>query len=84
MNLVDRVAGILSGCWLTLLKWGAIVLTVILILFRVRQDGRNAERIDNLERALENARERRKIDIDTRTLSDDDLDQWLRPPAERR
>ena len=54
----------LSGNALRLLGWGAVVASVLAILFGARQAGRNAERVDQLKKSLEtkNAQLRATLD----------------------
>lgn len=74
----------LSGLGLKILAGAAIVGAVLAVLFGARQAGRTAERVESLQRNLENARVRREIDRDVRADSDDALDDRLRHPAARR
>lgn len=62
---------------LVLLKWGAIALAVLGVLFYVRRDGRNAERVDNLERAAK-VKDAQLKSATSRARTDDELDQRLR------
>ncbi|MCA1908780.1 MAG: hypothetical protein LDL39_10505 [Magnetospirillum sp.] len=52
-----------SGPALRLAKWGAIALAVLLVLLRVRDSGRQAERVNNLSKALEAAKARKNVEI---------------------
>lgn len=75
---------LLSGLGLKILGGLAAIATVAAILLGARQAGRNAERVENLQRTVENARAAREIERDTRALPDDDLDNLLRHPGARR
>ena len=75
---------LIQGSALKIGLYLAIAGAVAAVLLGARRAGRNAERVDNLTRAMENARERREIDIDVRGASDGALDDGLRPPSRRR
>lgn len=74
----------LGGAGLKILGYVAIAGAVLAVLFGAKQAGRAAERVEGLQRNLENARVRREIDRDTAALDDDDLDRMLKHPSRRR
>lgn len=78
------LSSLLSGVGLKVLGGAAAILTVAAILFGAKQAGRNSERVESLQRTVENARAARKIERETAALGDDDLDEFLRPPSRRR
>lgn len=43
--------------WLSIAKWGGIALGVLLVLLKARQSGKDAVRVENLEKDLEHAKE---------------------------
>jgi len=47
----------LKPFWLSIVKWGAVTLAVMAILFKVRQSGKDAVMVENLEKDLNNAKE---------------------------
>jgi len=69
---------------LKLLLGLAIAGAVGAVLLRVKHAGRMAERVKQMEAANEAAVERTKTDAAVSGMSDDDLSDWLRPPAKRR
>ncbi len=73
-----------AGLGLKLLAGVAILGAICAVLFGAKQAGRAAERVESLQRNLENARVRREIERSTHDLDDDSLDKWLQPPAARR
>jgi hypothetical protein len=81
---VNVIASIFGGFGLKILAGLAIVGAILAVLTGARQAGRNAERVDGLQRNLENARVRREIDRDVRAATDDDLNDGLRHPSRRR
>jgi hypothetical protein len=74
----------LSGIGLKLLMGVAIAGAVLAVLLGARQSGRNAEKVEQLQRAMEGARERRKVETEVSGLGDDELDDKLRHPKRRR
>lgn len=64
---------LLAQPWaLRVAKWAAIVLAVLGVLLAVRNNGRQAERVDNLERALLNVRRRNDVEAAVDRQSSDD------------
>jgi uncharacterized membrane protein YdjX (TVP38/TMEM64 family) len=51
----------LKPYWLSIVKWAGIIGGVLLLFFKIRQSGRDAERVDNLERNIENVERAKKI-----------------------
>lgn len=78
------IGAILSAPWfLRVAKWGLIALAVLGLLVGIRNSGRQAERVENLENALRNARRRSDVDETVRRLPDGDAarelhDRWQR------
>lgn len=72
----------LKPYWLTIAKWGGIVLGVLLVLVKVRQSGKDAVRVENLEKGLEDAKTSNEIeDAIAGTPIDkqrDELSKWNR------
>lgn len=77
------LGGLASRFGATALKWLAVVVAVLGVLFYIRHSGRVAERMDGAAKALEVARGRREIDRSLSELPDPDLDDWLRSPGNR-
>jgi hypothetical protein len=67
-----------SSLGLKLAKWGAIILAVLAVLFAVRQSGKHAERVANLEGALKTAQRRRDVETEIARLPDGAVAQRLR------
>ncbi len=68
---------------LTILKFGAIILAVIAVLFGARQAGKNAEKIDQLKQQRKAARKAHEVDIDVDRMpdgaaSDELFNDWKR------
>lgn len=68
---------------LAVLKWGAVALSVIAVLFGARMTGRHAERVERLEGQQAAAKERAKAEVQMGGVSDAVLDAYLRPPSRR-
>ncbi|MGQ0664381.1 MAG: hypothetical protein ACT4P2_12555 [Pseudomonadota bacterium] len=66
------------------LKWLAIGAAVAAVLFGARRAGRHAERVERLQRELEGAKERVRLEADIRAADDGVLDERLRHPSRRR
>ena len=68
--------------WLIIAKWGAIIGGVLLVLMKVRQSGKDAVRVENLEKGLEDAKTSSAIeDAVAGTPIDkqrDELSKWNR------
>jgi len=69
---------------LTALKWLAVAAAVAAVLLGVRNSGRQTERVENLERALDAARRRKDVDTDVARLGDGDALTELRRDWSRR
>jgi hypothetical protein len=69
---------ILNKLWGYLVAAGAIVLAVLVALAGARRSGRKAERADQTEKALDQAKESNAIDKDVRADTDDALAAKLR------
>ena len=68
---------------LTILKFGAIILAVIAVLFGARQAGKNAEKVSQMKQQQKAARKAHEIDIGIDRLpdgaaSDELFDDWKR------
>jgi hypothetical protein len=55
--MLGVVGAWLKPFWLSIVKWGAVTLAVMAILFKVRQSGKDAVMVENLEKDLSNAKE---------------------------
>jgi hypothetical protein len=77
-----------GGLWLKakpqILLWGAIAVAVIAALLWARSSGRSIERVRQLERDHEAAKQRARNEAAIAGASDPELDDWLRPPGRRR
>lgn len=76
--MLGILAGAIRPYLLTVAKWALIALAVAGVLLGVRNAGRQAERVDNLERALEAVRRRRDVEADVDRLRDGDALAELR------
>lgn len=81
--LATLLGGFAARFGATILKWLAVIVAVLGVLFYVRHSGRVAERMEGAAKALEVARGRREIDRTLSELPDPDLDDWLRAPGNR-
>lgn len=77
------LGGLAARFGATALKWLAVVVAVLGLLFYVRHSGRVAERMDGAAKALEVSRGRRKLDREIDAMPDADLDNLLRRPKDR-
>lgn len=68
---------LLKPYFLSILSYGAMALGVLAVLFGARQSGKHAERVDNLRKALDNARIRRDIEI-RNSVDDTDIRERMR------
>lgn len=77
------LVGILSGLWGRLAGVAVALGAFLLVLARVRQSGRDAERADATERALERVKERQDVEDTIARMDADDRqrlrDKWTRP-----
>lgn len=55
--MLSIVGAWMKPYWLSIVKWGAVVMAVLAILFKVRQSGKDAVRVEHLEKDLSNAKE---------------------------
>lgn len=70
--MIAPLAWIVGQPWaLRFLKWGAVALAVGLVLLGVRNSGRQAERVGNLEKAVKAAERRRDVEIDVGRMRPD-------------
>ncbi len=53
---------LLRPIWITLVKWGAIVGGILLILFKVRQSGKDIVRNENIKETLDGVEARDKVE----------------------
>lgn len=67
----------LQPYWLSILKYGAMVIGVLAVLFSARQSGKHAERVENLKKAVDDAKMRRDIEI-RNSLKSDDIRERMR------
>lgn len=74
---------LLTRYGLTVAKWGALALLVVTAFISVKNMGRAAERVESLERTIDAVRVRNKVESEAAGLSDDELDDGLRPPNRR-
>ena len=51
----------LKPYWLEIVKWGAVVIGGLALFFSVKNSGRDAERVDNLERVMDNVEKSKTI-----------------------
>lgn len=55
--MIALITAWFRSSWLSIAKWGGIALGVLLVLLKVRQFGKDAVRVETLEKDLENAKE---------------------------
>ena len=55
------MAELLKPFWLGIVKWGAIMGSVLLVIFKIRQSGKDAVRNETMVETLRGVRERDKI-----------------------
>jgi cobalamin biosynthesis protein CobD/CbiB len=78
------IAWLVAQPWaLRTLKWLAIAAAVLAVLLGVRNSGRQAERVANLQRALDAAQRRKHVDAAVARrpagdVRDELLDEWSR------
>lgn len=78
------VAAVLATPWVRKIgKWLAVAGVVLLVLLRVRNAGRQAERIESLEKTVTNAARRKEVDREVHrlpggTAADELHDKWSR------
>lgn len=75
--------GILSPLIQPVVKYGAIVLTVLGVLFGLKRLVNKAVEAESWKRAQDVTRESKKLDNRIRNLSDDELDNELRSARDR-
>lgn len=56
--------GFLKPFWLSILKYASIAGAVLLVVFKIRQSGRDAERVENMERVQEYVEIRNAVERD--------------------
>ena len=67
-----------STLGLRLAKWAALALAIAFVLLRVRDSGRQAERVNTLNRALDAAKARNDVEISVGRQSADAVVDELR------
>ncbi len=65
----------LKPFWLQIIKYGGIVLGVILILFRARQSGKEAEEAKSMLETLKGLKTRDKIENNIANINDNKLNK---------
>lgn len=55
---------ILKPFWLSILKYASIAGAVLLVVFKIRQSGRDAERVENMKETLSHVKIRDAIERD--------------------
>lgn len=55
---------LLKPFWLTIAKYAAIAGSILLIVFKIRQSGRDAERVENMEKVQEYVEIRNAVERD--------------------
>lgn len=73
---------LLRPIWSIIVKWGGVFVGVIFILFKSRQAGKDAERVDNLKATLKGMQKRDEVE-NTVTASNDSQYKRLRKKWER-
>lgn len=68
----------LQPYWLSIVKWGGIALAAVGLFFGIRKSGRDAERVDAMERSVENVSESKKVRRGIANSSSDSVNQRLR------
>lgn len=61
---------LLKPFWMGVIKWGAIVGGILLVLFKVRQSGKDAVQNENIKETLEGVKVRDKIKDNIVTADD--------------
>lgn len=67
---------LLKPFWLSIVKYAAIAGGILLVVLKIRQSGRDAERVENLEKVVENVQIRH--DIERRVSGSTDAVKRLR------
>jgi hypothetical protein len=55
---------LLKPFWLTILKYASIAGAILLVVFKIRQSGRDAERVENIEKVQEYEQVRDAVERD--------------------
>lgn len=63
--------GIFKPFWLMIIKWGATIGFVLMVLFRVRQSGKDAVYNEQVKESLEGVKARDEIENSIINASDD-------------
>jgi len=86
-GLAGGPLGFLAAPLLKVGKWlllGLLVALIILGLERyVRSRGRLEAKVDGLEGAMKTIETRKRIERRAKSMSDEEIDQWLTPPDRR-
>ena len=54
--MLTLISAWFRSSWLSIAKWGGIALGVLLVLLKARQSGKDAVRVETLEKDLESAK----------------------------
>ena len=57
-----EMLNLLKPFWLSIVKYAAIVGGILLVVFKIRQSGRDAERAENIEKVVENVQIRHDVE----------------------
>jgi len=71
------VTAILSSVWFKILPWIAGAMALVGVVFKIRQDGKNAVRNKVNEKALDNVHEAKKTSNSVDSASDADVNKRL-------
>lgn len=82
--VASKFGGFVAANLLRILLIVGAVVVVLVVLYSVRKGGEAAAQLKELERALQVVQERRNIERRTKEMPDAELDDWLRPPKQRR
>lgn len=76
--MLELLSAAIRPLWLPILKIGGVIFSVILILLKVRQSGKDAARVENLKITLKGMQTRDKIENDIAITSDDKYERMLK------
>mgnify|MGYP003624121200 CR=1 FL=1 len=74
----SAVGGFFAKAWLQIGIMGGAAIAVAAVLFSARSAGRQAERVEGMQRALQNVKVRNEVDRIVNSGSDDDFDRLRR------